>query len=174
VLSAEEREAYAEKNLKLAYWFANRYQAKFPGLELEEIKGYALLGLAVAVNQFDPEVGAAFSTFLGHVIFNNLRQAVRKPRVKTLSLETPIAEDLTLGETVFDKTNYEELAIDRLTREETWHAIPPFYRKILQAYADGMTQSEIGITMGISQAHISRILARTRTALLIERRRAAL
>ena len=168
MLNPEERDALAKKHMRTAYWFAHRFRLRFPQLEFEEVQGLALFGLAQAIDRFDPELGYAFSTYLGSVIFGLLRRATRKPRVKTLSIETPIAEDMTLNDVLFDQTDYEALALDRLARAEFMACCPPLYRQILSAWADGMTQSEIGKAVGISQVHVSRIIARIRKQITIQ------
>lgn len=166
MLSAEERNAYAENNLKLAYWFARKYQSRFRQIEPEEINGYALLGLALAVDRFDPELGYAFSTFLGTIILRLLLRTVKKQRVQTVSLETPLAENLTLCDRIRDETNYENVVMGRIALETVTAHLSPVQQEILIAYAEGAKQNDIAAAMGISQAHVSRIITRTRKRLL--------
>lgn len=78
------------------------------------------------------------------------------------SLEAPIGEDLTLGDTLgsvdggLDDVELHESLTPALAK------LPERERKILQMrFYGNMTQSQIAAKLGISQMHVSRLLART-------------
>lgn len=83
--SIEVRNELVESYAPLAEFFANRYKNRSD--QHEDVRQVAHLALVKAVDRFDPEVGAAFSTFAGRTIDGELKRhfrdrswAVRVPR----------------------------------------------------------------------------------------------
>ncbi|MCZ7459876.1 RNA polymerase sigma factor SigF [Streptomyces sp. WMMC940] len=81
------------------------------------------------------------------------------------SLDAQPDEDETEG-TLADRIGYEDHGLEGIEYIESLKpliaSLPPRDRKILSLrFVAGMTQSEIGDELGISQMHVSRLLART-------------
>lgn len=81
------------------------------------------------------------------------------------SLDAPVANDPE-GETLATKLGGEDSGLDAAEHRATLfpliERLPPRERVILQLrFFDGLTQSEIATRLGISQMHVSRLLARS-------------
>ncbi len=203
---------------RLARRLAGRYRGR--GEPVEDLEQVARIGLLNALDRFDPEHGARFSTYATKTILGELKRhlrdrawSVRAPRsLQERWLETSRAiEDLThrLGRsptiaelaTAIDLTEEEVLEaldaggaytagsldvpvgededsslIDLLGSEdpdlanvtqwtmitESIRSLPERQRHILYLrFFEGKTQSEIGVELGVSQMHISRLLRRS-------------
>ncbi|AEV83156.1 RNA polymerase sigma factor rpoD [Actinoplanes sp. SE50] len=81
---------------------------------------------------------------------------------RPVSLSTPIGEgDLLLGDTLGNPDGRLEDAADRLTVTELLDYLPSRERRIVHAtFYERRTQTEIAAGLGISQMHVSRLLAR--------------
>lgn len=94
------RNRLVEAHIGFAHHIAARYANR--GVADEDLRQIALLALVKAVDRFDPEVGAAFTTFAGHTIEGELKRhfrdgawAVRVPRsTKELHLQVRKASEL--------------------------------------------------------------------------------
>lgn len=83
--SVDARNELVESYAPLAEYFANRYKNRTT--DHEDLRQVAQLALVKAVDRFDPDQGAAFSTFAGRTIDGELKRyfrdktwAVRVPR----------------------------------------------------------------------------------------------
>jgi len=97
-----DRNALVEAHTGFAYHIANRYRSR--GMNDEDIRQVALLALVKAIDRFDPDHGAAFTSFAGRTIegeikrhFRDTAWTVRVPRsTKELHLSVRRAgDDLT-------------------------------------------------------------------------------
>jgi RNA polymerase sigma factor (sigma-70 family) len=97
-----DRNALVETHTGFAYHIANRYRSR--GMADEDIRQVALLALVKAIDRFDPDHGAAFTSFAGRTIegeikrhFRDTAWSVRVPRsTKELHLAVRRAgDDLT-------------------------------------------------------------------------------
>ncbi len=117
------RDRLIQANTGLAYHFADRYADR--GLEREDLRQVALIGLVKAVDRFDPEHGASFATFARRFITGEIRHhfrdrgwELRVPRsVKQLHSRLPSArQELTakLGQepTPAELAEYLDCSID--------------------------------------------------------------
>ena len=80
------------------------------------------------------------------------------------SLDTPVAgaEGRTVGDLVRDRDDAHAEAEDREFVRELLGSLPPRERRIVYLrYFEGLTQTEIAGRLGISQMHVSRLLARS-------------
>lgn len=64
-----------EEHLRLARAFARRYDHR--GVALDDLEQVARVGLVLAVDRYDPEVGVKFSTFAGRTIDGELKRYFR-------------------------------------------------------------------------------------------------
>ncbi len=101
---AADRDSLLASYTPLANFFANRYSRR--GVDLEDLRQVAQLGLVAALDRFDPEVGVKFATFAGRTIDGELKRyfrdktwAVRVPRsLKEISVEVRDAAALLTSE----------------------------------------------------------------------------
>lgn len=108
----------------------------------------------------------AFSTYAYAVIKNELnmyiRRHVNRMYKHTVSIETPITDDLTLEDTLEDTKDYIEDLIDRIDIIEIREIFDSLYlsdrdKRVLEMLFQGRTQTEIAIEIDVSQTQISRI-----------------
>jgi RNA polymerase primary sigma factor len=103
--SLKARNAVVEANLRFAMQVARQYQGN--GLDIEDLIGFANIGLFEAIERFDPEKNFKLSTFAVWYIraelqkaLNDLSRTVRIPshrtgteEYSTKSIHTPVGED---------------------------------------------------------------------------------
>ena len=154
----EAREKLILHNLKLAYWVANKYLMK-DKTELEDLFQLAVLGLMGAIEKFNPDRGAKFST----VAIWYMRNSIRDNSITLMDhtpLETPIGDDITLQDALFDDTAIlpdEEALNSAFMAEFTSEfedKLPEvqFDAVILQAY--GHTLKDIASKHGVSPERV--------------------
>lgn len=92
-----DQQKLCEENMNLAYHIISQYYPTY--IHDDDIKASALFGLCKAAESYDPEKGL-FSTYAGKCIRNEINQEFinRKPYSNTVSLDSKVGEDLTLGE----------------------------------------------------------------------------
>lgn len=162
----EKQKDIAEKNIRLAYFTANRY--KNIKMEYEEIISLAMLGLTKAAEKWEEERGITFSTFAMKVMKNEILQELRKMKRKTeeVSLECKVkeAEGVTILDTLETKENgYEEIEAAMVVREQMKKLTETEQKLIiLKTQNPGIRQQELGEIMKLSQPQISRIQKRIR------------
>ncbi len=69
------RDLLVEDHLRLARAFARRYDNR--GVALDDLEQVARVGLVLAVDRYDPDVGVKFSTFAGRTIDGELKRYFR-------------------------------------------------------------------------------------------------
>jgi RNA polymerase sigma-B factor len=203
---------------RLARRLAGRYRGR--GEPVEDLEQVARIRLLNAMDRFDPEHGARFSTFATKTILGELKRhlrdrawSVRAPRslqerwletsraiedlTHRLSRSPTVAElaaaidlteeevlealdaggaytagslDVPVGEdedsSLIDLLGSEDPDLDNIPQwtmiAESIRSLPERQRHILYLrFFEGKTQSEIGIELGVSQMHISRLLRRS-------------
>lgn len=129
----EDRKAMALDNIRLAYWTARRYQGC--GINSDDLKGIALLGLVKAAENYDPSKGVSFSTFATRVITNEILMALRKEQryLGMVSLDAEVS--------VSEKENRASLA-DMVPCEERGFARAEAALMLSRA-ADGVSEKEM-------------------------------
>ena len=87
----EDRNAMVLDNLRLAYWAAHRYHGC--GINYDDLKGIALLGLVKAAEGYDSQKGAGFSPYAARVISNEILMALRREQKYqgTISLDAEVS-----------------------------------------------------------------------------------
>ncbi|MET0696935.1 MAG: SigB/SigF/SigG family RNA polymerase sigma factor [Acidimicrobiia bacterium] len=213
------RDALFERYSGIARHLARRFVGRGEGVE--DLEQVASIGLIKAMERFDTDHGATFSTFASATILGELKRhlrdrvwSVRVPRgLKEASLEvsrasselgqqlgrTPNLADLAKATDMSEEDVIEALQAgeafgavsldaptgsdeehprlldllggedERLALAERWqvvapalHALPERERRILYLrFYRGLTQSEIADLVGISQMHVSRLLAKS-------------
>lgn len=151
------------KNIKLAYYIADRYLINYPD-EKEDIRQIALMSLWKAVLKFDGRV--AFSSYACAAMINNincyLRDYRKKDKYNIISINEEIKdyENKTIEDILIDKHDYIE---ESITKTDLYNSINNIDlndgdKYILSLYMEGFTQIEISKKFGLSQGTISRIL----------------
>lgn len=167
------RERLIEAHLPLVRSLACRYARH--GEQLEDLVQVGAIGLIKAVDRYDPGRGplAAYAvpTVLGE-IRRHLRDAARPVRLPRSRWEAgdplPFA---TLGDADGELPDTE--AEQRLERGEDRALLAAGLRRLARRereivrlrYYDGLSQRRIAARLGLSQVHVSRLLAQSLTAL---------
>lgn len=101
----EARSKLIEHNLRLVYWTAKQYHW-YGRTEIEDLFQLGVLGLMEAIEKYEPDRGAKFSTvaiwYMRSSISRNMFQFT-----DDVSLDTPIGddEDTTLEDILYDKSS---------------------------------------------------------------------
>ncbi len=156
--SSLETEDLVVRHLPVARSLAARYAGR--GVEVDDLRQAARMGLVKAARRYDPEQGA----FLGYAVpiatgemrrcFRDLARSVR-PQRETDDERGPLIEQVGEIDPGFDSAEARVLVGEALSDlEETDLQI------LRLRYAEGLTQAEIGERIGATQAQVSRTLAR--------------
>jgi RNA polymerase sigma-B factor len=165
-----QRDKIVERCLPLADHIARRFEGR--GEPRDDLVQVARVGLVNAVVRFDIDTGSDFVSFAVPTIMGEVRRhfrdnswSVKVPRrLKELHLRlgaaTAIAD--TLGDV--------DAGLDRIENREALRplleALPERERKVLVLrFFESMTQTQIADRVGISQMHVSRLLAKSLTRL---------
>lgn len=165
-------------NLALASWMAGRYA--WTGLDFDDLRQAALLGLMKAAERYDPDRGAAFSTFAYHWMRSAVgaeiagtRSTIRVPGYRPLS-DGPGVGSLDADEErplrsllPSDDEDAPQVGADRaLTRERVGAALDelPERERFVVEHRFGIsgarhphTLDEIGRHLSISRARVGQI-----------------
>jgi RNA polymerase sigma factor (sigma-70 family) len=149
----EQPEQLAEKNINLVYGVIARDFPSF--IRDEDVIQSGMLGLSKAANTWDESKGV-FSTFAWKCIRNEICRELRSRMRNTpaVSLDTPIAEDLTLGDTVEG-----ESGIDYVDDSFQMH-LPEDERQIYYMTVNGYSVRSIAEVTGYSEQKV-RAMRRT-------------
>ena len=169
-LDPERREALILDHLPLVRALARRYANR--GEPVDDLEQAGTIGLIKAVDRFDPAVGREFRSFATPTILGEIRRhfrdktwAVRVPRglkddyARVVGVMSHLTGELGRSPTIADIGREsgltEEQVLDALA------ALPARERVIIHLRFDkGLMQSDIARIMGISQMHVSRLIAR--------------
>jgi RNA polymerase sigma-B factor len=170
-------------NLGLAHQLARRFLHR--GEPLEDLVQVASVALVKSVDRFDPDRGVDFAAFatrtiigelkrhfrdkgwavrasrrvqelyleLGHATSTLVQQLGRSPTVAELAQMTGSSEEAVL-EAIEAGQGYRAASIDASENEDD-----PLSARMGERFVQGLTQSEIAVTIGVSQMHVSRLLA---------------
>lgn len=169
----EEVEKLILDNIKLAYWFANRYD-NVPGVDREDVERQAISGLVKAANMYNPAKGAfaayasvAIQKHLAHMNFHQHKYAHHEPA----SLNAPAGGDDDSGAEVIDtKAGVDDSAELKAARSEAkvllarlMQELTPRERAILTRSLSGESYRDMQKDLGISFVQIGNV---ARAALL--------
>ena len=129
----------------------------------EDLFATGILGLVKAVNTFDFDKGFAFSTYAAMCIKNEILMTLRKKRV---SIAFSLDDNANLGneeevpylEIIACDRKFEEEVIENELFSEFQKLLSDTEKRIISLYLNDKKQKEIAEILGISQAHVSRIL----------------
>jgi RNA polymerase sigma-B factor len=151
------RQELVRSHLPLVRAMARRYGGR--GEDLEELVQVGSLALVKASGRFDPDRGVAFASFAAPAVEGGIRRHLRdrSGRATRVASSAPDSGDVaadTPGELdSIDESEFRLLLADRL------RVLDERERRIvfLRFHAD-MTERQIASLVGISQAHVSRLL----------------
>lgn len=149
------KEKMFEENQNLAYKIAEKYYA-YNKNDFEDIKQVALLGLWKAILTFDDT--RTLSTYAYPCISNEINYYLRqkKKNNRNISIETEIGNNITIADTLQDKTDYFGFAELKTSISENVKKLNKREKTIFAKVLKGKTQKEIATEMGISQPYVSR------------------
>jgi RNA polymerase sigma-B factor len=159
---AADRSTMIERYLPLARKLARRF-AQTPDRR-EDLVQVAALAIVRAVDRRDPARAAEFPAYVVRCVEGELLRhlrdrgsLIRVPR----TLPRPIVEPVTLTdfEPCEAAQTLEELSLDRALVARAARALDPRERQIvLERFFLERTQAEVAASLGVSQAHVSRLL----------------
>lgn len=129
----------------------------------EDLFATGILGLVKAVNTFDFDKGFAFSTYAAMCIKNEILITFRKKRIPiAFSLDDNAnlgnGEKVPYLEMIACDRKFEEEVIENELFLEFQKLLTHTEKRTISLYLNGKKQKEIAEILGISQAHVSRIL----------------
>lgn len=148
------------EHMNLAYWMANQFRST--GIDPEELRSVALLGLVKASKSYLEERGVKFSSYAAMVMKYEILMYLRKEKKhqkEKCMLQDEVCEGVTLEETISDPRKFEKEVHDRLMIQELIDCLTEKERSIVcMVYLDHMKQDEVGKLLGMKQPTVSRIL----------------
>ena len=164
----QARDRIIRHNLRLVAHIAKKYYASFG--DQDDLISIGTIGLIKAVNSFDSEKQARFSTYASRCIENELRMQFRKVRRTpvALSLQDPLDSQegsLTVMDVVTDNflldENYEQKE-EQAQLHRLVDTIKGRERNVLilrygLSGQSALTQAEVAQVLGISRSYVSRI-----------------
>jgi RNA polymerase sigma-B factor len=168
------RRRLIEQYLPLVVALARRYRGR--GEQLEDLIQVGSIGLIKAVDRFQPERGVELGAFAIPTIVGEIKRHLRD-RVWPVSVPREIresrrvsefmAEGPSLGDpkepagALSESERAHELCEDRALLAPGFRVLDERERRVLHLrFFEGLTQSEIGRAVGMSQIQVSRLLRR--------------
>src|SRR5258705_1864976 len=165
-----ERSRLIEEYLPIGSLAAQRFAGR--GVEREDLVQVAALAVVRAVDRRDPRRSELLSAYVNRSVDGELRRhlrdraaPVRVPRA-ALSEDSPARRtaqaplQLAEEEWTGDETLVEDLTLERALITRAARALDARQRRILLlCFFLDRTQEEVAAELGISQAHVSRLLA---------------
>lgn len=175
LLTAREKNQMAEENFNLVYYVANSF--KTTGIPHDELVGVGTVGYTKALNTYNSEKGAKFSTYAVYCIRNEILHFLRKEKKhadNTVLSGTSLYVDaegnsLTIDDTISTKMNDEVILEDLILFKEDlailMEAVENLPEReriiIMNRYGlnggEVLTQANVGKLLGMSQANVSKL-----------------
>lgn len=176
VMTPEEKERVSEENFNLMHYVAHGFVST--GIPYDDLVGIGSVGFVKALDKYDPDRNAKFSTYAIKCIQNEILAYIRKEKrtgLSTIPMEH-ILKDSGEGapftmQDIVSKEGEDTLIEDMLSLEDDIgllmkhvKTLPDDERYIIENRfglegKDVKTQSLIGKELGMSQANISKIEA---------------
>lgn len=174
-LTQEEKEILAEENMSLVHYVANKFRNT--RLPYDDLYGAALLGFTKALNSFDSERGAKFSTYAVNCMKNEIRFFLRKERKQsehTVSYNLVLStdkngNDFELYNILADKSDESADMLELMITKENSNSVIKAIEQLSETEqyimkhrygingAKFKTQKEIADEINMSQANVSKI-----------------
>lgn len=169
-MNDQEMERKLKENERLVHYILGKY---YPTVQYDEdVIQCGMIGLWIALKNFDESKGYKFSTYANRVICNEIGKHFRiynkQHRIPTTSIHEPISlsnqhgdESLTVADMISDTSNLEDQVISSTAFSK---AIDDFVcnerdKDILKLYYKGFSQKEIAEIINLSQPQVCRILS---------------
>lgn len=175
LLNPKEKNEIAEENFNLIHFVANNFSNT--GIPHDELVSIGSVGYTKAINTYDPDKGAKFSTYAVYCIKNEILHFLRKEKKhmentvlsgnslftdgegNTLSIEDTISSDMN------DEVFTEDLILFKEDISILMEAIKKLPKReqiiIVNRYGlnggDVLTQATVGNKLGMSQANVSKL-----------------
>jgi len=174
-LTPEEKNKLAEENFNIIHYVAKSFSNT--GLGHDELVSIGSVGFVKALNTYSEKKGAKFSTYAIICVKNEILHFLRREKKhvdNTVLSGNVMYSDgeggvLTIEDTLSNKMNDEAFVEDVILLNEDIEILMNAIRKlpkrdqfiIINRYGIGgrkvMTQEEIGKTLGMSQANVSKL-----------------
>ena len=135
----EAKALLVEHNSRLVMWVAKQYYYENK-TELEDLFQCGIIGLMEAIDRYDPNRGAAFSTVAVWCIRKEIKRNILE--IHDLSLDEHVADNLTLGEVIPDDNDGVETATARLFIQE--------FKEYFKGKLDPLQYETIVLSCGLS------------------------
>lgn len=175
LLTQKEKERMAEENMQLIHYVANMFRNT--RIDYDELYGAAMFGFTKALNTFDKDNGAKFSTYAVNCMKNEIRFFLRKERRQSensvsynLVLSTDKnGNDFELYDILANESIDAQELSEQVIRKENEVAVrkalsrlSPVERYIIRHRygldgAEIKTQKQIANEINMSQANVSKI-----------------
>ncbi len=161
----EEQQKIVLENLRLVTLVIKKLNVNY---DFNDLTSVGLIGLCKGAKSFDPSKGYKASTYLTRCIQNEIFyyfRSIRKPTNNTVSIDTPIADNLTLEDTIADDFDIEKNMIEKDQINIAKMAMQSLNEKekivVVHRYGiDGakkLTQEQLAKKLNTSQATVSRL-----------------
>ncbi len=161
----EERSDYAKEQVVLNNIGLVSFSLKSLSKNVfdEDLYATGLAGLCKAINEFDENKGAKFTTYAVWVIRGEISHSLRKKRIiPKFSLDEPYdlenGDSVDFSEMIADSKSFEEEVIVDIQMKQMFSKLSDREKKIISLSMDGKTQGEIADICGTSQPYVSRII----------------
>ncbi len=141
-------------------------------MELDDLIGEGIVGLVRAAKTYDPRRGCQFSTYAYPFIKGYIYQFIKRERRHNpdkVSMEVIEFEDdnpIKLEQQLGDSGDWDQQVRNKIFLKEVFDYVERRFgvteRLMLEWYAKGLTQTEIGNRLGITQVQVSRSLKKIR------------
>ncbi len=157
-----DREELIIHNQKLIYYVIKRMNLFF---RVDELYDVGLIGLIKGADSYNSEKGTQ-STYFYRCIKNEIMMYLRKKRPSTISLNTLITDNLTLGDTLVDDYNLEYEVEKKEKLIQIYNCInnlSPKEQDLIIKYfglfeSKKYTQQELAKIYNYSQGYITRLI----------------
>ena len=164
----EEQQKIVLENLRLVTLVIKKLNVNY---DFNDLTSIGLIGLCKGAKSFDPSKGYKASTYLTRCIQNEIFyhfRNIRKPTNNAISIDTSIADNLTIEDTIADDVDIEEDMIKKDQLNIVKMAIQSLSEKeqivIVHRYEIGgvkkLTQEQLAKKLNTSQANVSRLRSR--------------
>lgn len=156
-----EQETLVAGHVNLAYSVVWKGYTQNPYYDTNDLIGIALWGLCKAASGYDESKGPFMpyaKRAISNAILNELRTC-RNHLPQTVSMETPISEGWSIGDTLCGADAFESADMRMMMRAALKNE-PYRNIKILNLYAKGYSQAEIAKAVWLSQPTVNKILKR--------------
>ena len=161
----EEQQRIVLENQKLVTLVIKKLNFHY---DFDELSSIGLIGLCKGAKTFDSSKGYKASTYLTRCIQNEIFcyfRNIKKPTNKAISIDTPIADNLTLEDTIADDFDIEKNMIEKDQINIAKIAMQSLNEKekvvVVHRYeidgAEKLTQEQLAKKLNTSQANVSRL-----------------